>query len=400
MIQLDPRTTILIGSITCGLMALVLTLLRRASPLPVTGFLAWVFGAWLTFFALFFLGLRDRIPDVASVVLGNAALLLGYVLWFVGTLEHLGGRANWRNLLLILVAAVSATTWFSFVHENFRLRVVIVAGLCAAINAQHLFVLVRAPRAARFGQTIGITSVVSWLSALTCVYGLRAVHAVAFPQGPSSLLEQSGVQVAYIACFTICNLMLVLGFATMASDDVRARIEEQATRDPLTCALNRRALADALARELSRCRRGGHPLSVLMLDVDHFKKVNDEFGHPVGDRVLVHLCGRLAALMRPHDVFARYGGEEFLIALPETDATAAKKVAQRILFHLAAADDSGLPQITVSIGISEWTDMSETAESLIARADQALYIAKQNGRNRIELTVDENAVSQLRASKP
>ena len=180
MIQLDPRTTILIGSITCGLMALVLTLLRRASPLPVTGLLAWVLGAWLTFLSLFFLGLRDRIPDVVSVVLGNAALLLGYALWFVGTLEHLGGRANWRNLLLILAAAVGAITWFSFVQDNFRLRVVIAAGLCAAINAQHVFVLVRAPRAARFGQTIGITSVASWLTALTCVYALRAIHAVVY----------------------------------------------------------------------------------------------------------------------------------------------------------------------------------------------------------------------------
>ncbi len=400
MILLDPRTTILIGSITCGLMALVLTLLRRASPLPVTGLLAWVMGAWLVFLALFFLGLRDRISDLASVTLGNAALLLAYVLWLVGTVEHFGGRVNWRNWLIILAAAVGAVTWFSFVQDSFRVRVVIVAGLCAAINAQHLFVLLRTQRAARFGQTIGVTLVGSWLVGLTCVYGLRAIHAIAFPQGDSGLLTQTAIQVAYTASFTVCNLMLVLGFATMASDDVRARIEEQAIRDPLTAALNRRALSEALARELSRCRRRGHPLSVLMLDIDHFKRINDEFGHPVGDRVLVHLCRRLAALMRPHDVFARYGGEEFLIALPETDAVAAKKAAQRILFELAAADDSELPPITVSIGVAQWMASGESVDSLVARADCALYLAKQNGRNRIEVTVEGDALNRLQPSRP
>ena len=386
MIQLDPRTTILIGSITCGLMALVLTLLRRASPLPVTGLLAWVFGAWLAFLALFFLGLREHISDLASIILGNAALLLAYVMWLAGTVEHYGGRVNWRNWLLAMMLAIAALAWFSVAQDSFRIRVVIVASLCTIINAQHLVSLLRSQRTSRFGETIGVTLVSSCLVALTCVYGTRAIEALAFPQGDRSLLTQTAVQVAYTACATVCNLMLVLGFATMASDNVRARIEDEAIRDPLTGALNRRALSTVLSREISRCRRRGHALSVLMLDIDHFKHINDEFGHPVGDRVLVRLCRRLIALMRPHDVFARYGGEEFLIALPETDATAAKLAAQRILLDLAATDDSGLPAITVSIGVAQWDAAEESIESLIARADSALYAAKRNGRNRIELT--------------
>ena len=374
-------------------MALVLTLLRRASPLPVTGLLAWVFGAWLVFLALFFLGLRDRISDLASVTIGNTALILAYVLWLAGTVEHFGGRLNWRNWLVVLTAAIVAITWFAFVQESFRIRVVVVAGLCAVINAQHLFILMRSPRADRFGQTLGITLVATWLVGLTCVYGLRAIHAIAFSQGDSGLLTQSAIQVGYTACFTVCNLMLVLGFATMASDNVRARIEDHAIRDPLTGALNRRALSDSLDRELSRSRRRGHAISVAMLDIDHFKAINDEFGHQVGDQVLTHMCQRVASLMRPHDVFARFGGEEFLIAMPETDALAAEQAVQRILSELAKVEGSALPAITVSVGIAQWEAHDESADSLVARADGALYAAKRNGRNRIEVSSNSNSHS-------
>ena len=181
-------------------------------------------------------------------------------------------------------------------------------------------------------------------------------------------------------------------------DDVRARIEEHALRDPLTGALNRRALAEALDRELARCNRHGHALSVVMLDIDHFKRINDEFGHPVGDRVLVQMSRRIVTLMRPHDVFARYGGEEFLIAMPETDAGSAKLASQRILTELAAVSDSALPAITVSIGIAHWI-ARESADSLVARADGALYAAKRNGRNRIEITVEKDVTRGLHPSK-
>ncbi len=382
--SMDPRTTVLIGGITSGLMAVVLTMLARATPLPVPGLRTWVAGGWLIFAALLLLGLRDWISHLASVTLGNSALILAYIVWLAGTREHFGGRVRWSKWLIAWSLSIALVTWFVYGQESFRMRVVIVAGFCACISAIHGLVLLRHPRADRFGQSIGVTLTASWLLILTLVYGLRGLHAIALPQGDSGLLTQDVIQIVYTGSFTVCNLMLVIGFATMASDHVRVRIEEQAIRDPLTGALNRKALFECLERERSRSIRTGHAFTLAMIDVDHFKKINDQHGHPVGDKVLIRLCRKMEGLVRPHDVFARYGGEEFAIAMPETSLPAARQAAQRILSEVAKVDDPSLPAFTISIGLAEWSAEDASVAPLVARADAALYLAKANGRNRVE----------------
>ncbi|MGC3985118.1 MAG: GGDEF domain-containing protein [Pseudorhodoferax sp.] len=382
---LDPRTTVLIGSITSGLMALVLSLLAHASPLPVPGLRCWVLGAWLVFVALLLVGLRDWLAPLATVTLGNGAIMMAYILWLAGTHRHLGQRIRWWPWLCAWTVATAAVSWFSFAEPSFRMRVVIVAGLSACVSAHHALVLLRHPRAGRFGRSMGVSITISWLLVLSAVYGARALHAVFVPQGRTGLLTQDLVQILYTGSFTICCLMLVIGYATIASDHVRTRIEDQATHDPLTGALNRQALMESLERERARSGRSGQPFSVAMLDVDHFKAINDTHGHPVGDRVLVHLCRRMAALVRPNDVVARYGGEEFMIVMPDTTLRAAQLAGQRILAQAVQVDDHALPAFTISIGLAQWSSADTSVETVIARADAALYAAKANGRNRLEV---------------
>jgi len=382
---LDPRTTVLIGGITSGLMALVLSLLTRATPLPVPGLWTWTAGAWSVFGAMLLLGLRDWTSNLATITLGNGALMLAYILWLAGTHRHLGQRMRWWPWLTVWTLATALVSWFIFVEPSFRVRTVVVAGLCAYLNAHHALVLLRHPRAERFGQSIGVSLTTTWLLILCAVYGIRALHAAWFAQGNTGLLTQGAVQIIYTGCFTICNLMLVIGYATTASDHVRARIEDQAIHDPLTGGLNRQALMDSLERERARSARTGQPFSVAMLDVDHFKKINDSHGHPVGDRVLVHLCRRMSALVRPNDVVARYGGEEFVIVMPETALGAALLAGQRILKNAVQIDDQALPPFTISIGLAQWSSADTSVDTVIARADAALYAAKANGRNRVEL---------------
>ncbi|PZQ01989.1 MAG: hypothetical protein DI587_04050 [Variovorax paradoxus] len=382
---LDPRTTILIGGITSGLMALVLSLLARATPLPVPGLRTWVAGGWLIFSAMVLLGLRDWTSNLATVTLGNGALMLAYIVWLAGTHRHLGQRIRWAPWLLVWAVATALVSWFIFVEPSFRVRTVVVAGLCACLSAHHAVVLLRNPRVERFGRSIGVSLTITWLLILAAVYGIRALHAAWLPQGSTGLLTQGVVQIVYTGSFTICNLMLVIGYATTASDHVRARIEDQAIHDPLTGGLNRQALMDSLERERAHSARTGQPFSVAMLDVDHFKKINDSHGHPVGDRVLVHLCRRMSALVRPNDVVARYGGEEFVIVMPETTLAEALQAGQRLLTHAVQVDDQALPAFTVSIGLAQWSAVDNSVETVIARADAALYAAKANGRNRVEV---------------
>jgi diguanylate cyclase (GGDEF)-like protein len=311
--------------------------------------------------------------------------MLAYVVWLSGTLEYFGKQIKWVPWLAVVAVATIVVSWFIYSDASFRARVVVVAGVCAVINAYHASIVWRSARKRNNARATGIIATLVWLTALVLIYGIRSAHALVFPQGDSGLLTQDLTQIIYTGSFTVCNMMLVISFATMASDFVRVLIEEQATRDPLTGALNRRAFFNAIELEFSRSQRHGHSFCIAMLDIDHFKNINDRFGHLVGDRVLTAMCKKVNDLVRPHDVFARYGGEEFLILMPETSLSNAMQVAQRLLGALAISDDDALPTITVSIGLAEWSTGDDSIESLITRADGALYVAKTNGRNCIEI---------------
>ena len=160
-----------------------------------------------------------------------------------------------------------------------------------------------------------------------------------------------------------------------------------ATHDALTGLLNRREFERRLAQEEERCRRFGHPLALLMIDVDHFKTANDRHGHPAGDAVLRQVAARLAAMTRTVDAVARFGGDEFALMLIEADRAAAREAAERICAGSAGAAEiaagAGLPlPVTVSVGAAILAESSE-GFSLIAAADKALYLAKAGGRNRV-----------------
>lgn len=159
------------------------------------------------------------------------------------------------------------------------------------------------------------------------------------------------------------------------------------TTDGLTGALNRRRFEELAEVERRRSQRSGAPVSVLVLDIDHFKRVNDQFGHAAGDAALRMLAKTCLATLRPSDLFGRWGGEEFVIAMPEARAAGALKAAERLREILAAArfDANGKPRsITVSIGVATLQRDELTIDHAIARADRALYRAKAAGRNRVE----------------
>ncbi len=165
------------------------------------------------------------------------------------------------------------------------------------------------------------------------------------------------------------------------------RIQIAATTDALTGVCNRGHLYDLGSREVSRCRRYGHPLSTIMVDLDNFKRINDEHGHHTGDRVLSRVAELCVENLRESDVVGRYGGDEFAILLPETDLEQAMLTAERLRATLAAqavAGDGGEVDITASFGVAELDEEEETLEGLLARADGSLFDAKRGGRDRVE----------------
>jgi len=159
-----------------------------------------------------------------------------------------------------------------------------------------------------------------------------------------------------------------------------------ATYDALTNILNRRAVLDRLKGEIARAQRGGPSVGVIMADLDHFKKINDTYGHPIGDLTLCEAAHRMKTTLRPYDILGRYGGEEFLLVLPGCAMREAKVVAERLRAHLENPPFTFREKqlhITASFGVASSKDVAEDMEAVVWAADAALYRAKREGRNRV-----------------
>jgi diguanylate cyclase (GGDEF)-like protein/PAS domain S-box-containing protein len=163
-------------------------------------------------------------------------------------------------------------------------------------------------------------------------------------------------------------------------------LKQQAATDPLTGLFNRRTFFEKTELEITRARRYNKPFSFMMFDLDHFKNINDTYGHHVGDKVLQALSEKIKGMLREIDIFGRIGGEEFAATLPETDAAEALQVATRIrqaIAELVVPAESGSVRFTASIGLATLEDQDASTEIIMRRADEALYEAKRSGRNRV-----------------
>ncbi len=195
-----------------------------------------------------------------------------------------------------------------------------------------------------------------------------------------------------------------LGLA-LANLNMQDKLREQAIKDPLTKLFNRRYMDDVLERELNRCKRHNEVISILVLDIDHFKPFNDNFGHDAGDYVLQTLANRLNATLRKEDFACRIGGEEFAIILPQTDSESAQVCAAKVNQFVKEEDihfhGNYLGQITASIGVATYGLHGSDAETLLKAADVALYEAKEAGRDRVAVAKAKNSenVTEIHSGK-
>ena len=244
------------------------------------------------------------------------------------------------------------------------------------------------------GSVILVTIIVTVLITLVGQGMWRAVGSLNIPvdavtAGGDSLVKR----LRELALFL--GLLLFVTFATtMVFTAALARVSERergvSRRDPLTGALNRRAFPDEYLKETDRSRRLGKGMALVLVDIDHFKSVNDRFGHDVGDEVLRQLVRRVLTVIRDHDLLFRWGGEEFLLLLPHTEMHDAPAMAERVRAAIAAEpmlSHSVIEpvRITVSCGVAGTTEAPPSPDALVALADAALYHAKRKGRDRVEI---------------
>ncbi len=179
-----------------------------------------------------------------------------------------------------------------------------------------------------------------------------------------------------------------VAFMTWRMTGVEQALYQLSNTDPLTGAFNRRHFMSLMDRERKIAERYATPLSVMLLDIDHFKKINDTYGHPMGDEAIKAIAEICRRQVRATDTFCRYGGEEFIVAMPQTDETGATVAAENLRKSISKielmSDDSRPVRFTVSIGVAQFIGKS-TVDQLIECADQALYAAKVGGRNQVKL---------------
>ena len=165
---------------------------------------------------------------------------------------------------------------------------------------------------------------------------------------------------------------------------IEEKLVELAERDPLTNIYNRRKFYNFLEDEIERAKRYKRPLSLIMFDIDYFKRVNDMYGHDVGDKVLIKIADIVAANIRRIDVFGRLGGEEFGILVSDTAIEGSKALAEKVKGKIESHNFDVAGKVTISIGVTEYRD-DDTSDSFLKRVDDALYMAKDKGRNRVEV---------------
>lgn len=373
MLNLDPRTIYLLAGLMGALMSVVLFFLRRSFPPTIKGLTEWAAAPAIIFVSILLLGARGAIPDFFSMVVANLVLLAGLALFYFGSQRFFGLQRSVRLWSGLILAAAPMLLWYTHVEPRYGIRLLVVSGLLTALSASHARLLLRHGPA---GFATYLTAAALLIQA--GAQALRFVSALDMP-ADATLFNLSPVQTAYITTYTFSMLMVTIGVVLMATDRLRAEFEHLASHDSLTGALTRRGLIDACERELERCQRKNHVMSLLMMDLDHFKAINDSHGHLAGDRVLIDFVDRVTALLRRPDRFGRFGGEEFIALLPETSLEDARIVAERIRADIASAGVQ--PWCTVSIGAATSSADDATVDALLARADAALYQAKAAGRN-------------------
>lgn len=372
--MLQLRTISGVTGVMGCLMALVMFFQRRSYPPSIHGLGHWAAAPLVGFASALLFTLRGALPELLSLGLANALMFAGAALFVAGSYRFFEQPLSARSWALLGMTGLAIVAFMHFFTGPYGYRVLFMGLLLGGTGAWHAHFIWNQPAqsfATRF------TAVVLLLSSTIIL--ARAVTAPFMPP-QEGLFTPSPMQVIYLLGLAFGTLLTSIGTVLMASEHLRQELERLITRDSLTGALTRRALYTTGEAELSRARRQGRPLSVLMLDLDHFKRINDEHGHLVGDRVLADFVERAHAVLRRPAVLGRYGGEEFVALLPDTDAAQALAVAERL--RTSTEGDAALPRCHVSIGVAT-ARPEETLDGLINRADAGLYQAKAQGRNQV-----------------
>jgi diguanylate cyclase (GGDEF)-like protein len=328
------------------------------------------------------------VPADTSAIIAYTLILLAYSLLHVGILELMMGRARLPKLGLTLLV-VQAIAYPALLHiRHGRQLYLLTLAVMLAVQALQTAALLKKNATAGMGPPI-------WFNVVLLVgfagFNLFRGPAVLFLGTPARPWALNPFQTMGAIVFLGIGLGLGFGVFWIATAKSRLSLELLANTDPLTGAYNRRSFVTWCEQELLRSSRNRQPFSLLLIDLDHFKQINDLYGHENGDIVLCAVADKLRASLRNIDTVGRWGGEEFVALLPDTPAELAVIVAHRLRCTIEALSIANLlatptydktsVAVTISLGVATYPNQANNIGELLQRCDQALYQAKANGRN-------------------
>lgn len=382
LVQLDAGSILVVGSLllACGSGGLLVVRLSnpRLKGLDWLGasFAAGGMGALL-------LTLVARLPRFFGIVLSDLLILISFVLLHVAILDMRRHPSKWPKLgMSLVVLQLCAYCWMTFIHPLGRPRIALFGLLLSIQLAQTAVILVRG---ARPGGRLPAYFMSALLVVLIVVNLYRSV-ALMFLASYRAPGSTAVLQTVAFLVFLSTAMGIAFGFFWMTTAELSHELETMASTDPLTRIYNRRVFWEWCEREYDRSRRSGSPFSILMMDLDHFKGINDRYGHRGGDEALVAVVETMQNSVRGIDVLGRWGGEEFVALLPGTTMDSALIVAQRVrenIEKLLLHTGGGAMRVTVSLGVATLRGREDKLDEMFLRADRALYMAKEGGRNQV-----------------
>ncbi len=379
--HLDPRT--LLFSLILANMLMVVSLFVAASGKgQKQGLGKWALAISLDTLVWVVVAARGVIPETLSIVLANLFKAASYAFMLIAIHEFQRRRSErWKFFVPVAGSATLSVLLMDDIGARFVWGSVIYAAQVVLI-LQALLSDTETSKGRAWRLLFAGALMILAVLALRAIVAFFGMADFAQPQDHNTL---HWVQViVFIAAMTTA-LLGSLGFVLMIKERTDREVMHLAMTDSLTGVPNRRALMDLAARALAQ--RNNRPISLMMIDVDHFKRINDTYGHPAGDEVLRQASGLMQRRLRAGDVIGRYGGEEFCVIAPDTDTEGAWALAEslrEIMAEMPLQTEAGEIAITVSIGFTCCMTRGPNAlQSLLSEADKALYQAKQEGRNRV-----------------
>lgn len=383
--SIDTRSLMLASALILAASSLALYVLQRMRT-TVSGPGWWAAGNAVGFVSLLLLAARGVIPDLLSITLANGLLIAALCINVAGLRVFLGAGLPSRAIWLLPLAVMAESTWFFMVTPSHRVRLIAASLLFCILSFKMSYDLSTHGERTGDGKLPAAQAFAFWVTvAYGAIFLLRTILGIFFLTPESALAPHPLTTGAYVVGILL-SFLNTFSLFLMTSERLQQELQRQASHDHLTGIPNRRAFHMLARHEIGRARRTFDPLAMLLLDLDHFKQVNDRFGHAAGDTVLRDFSSMITAAVREQDIVCRFGGEEFVILLPGTGLAGALALAERVRFLAESrpVEFSGNRiAYTVSIGLALSTTDDTTIETVLERADRALYRAKSEGRNRV-----------------